>query len=457
MNKNLVTILVAVLGIVSFCKGQDLPEDVKLNIETRINHELTPGIVVGIMDAKGIKYYSFGVKSLTSKSPVDEHSVFEIGSITKTFTGIILGDMVLKNEVKLDDPVQQYLPKDVTAPTRNGSAIKLVNLSNHTSALPSFPGNATPANPSNPFADYSEKQLYDFLSSYTLSRDIGSQYEYSNYAVGLLGHVLAAKRKVSYEQLMISTLAKPLDLKNTRITLTPEMKQNLALGYSGGVMAENWDLPTLAGAGAIRSTAEDMMRYVQANMGLIKSNLYPAMQLSHKNTREAGAKPQVGLGWHIMTSGDQEIVWHNGGTGGYKSFIGFIKGGNKAVVVLSNSTVSVDDIGARLLIPSVPLTVFKPYELAKPAPVEPAILEKYVGQYELMPGLVLTVTREDRQLKAQLTGQPAFPIFAKTETEFFYKVVDAQLTFTPNKEGTATESVTLHQGGQNLPGKKLMK
>lgn len=458
MNKNLVVILVAVLVTFSVCGAQDnLPEDVKLNIETRINHELTPAIVVGILDENGVKYYSFGVKSLTGKSPVNERSVFEIGSVSKTFTGIILAEMVIKGEAKLDDPVQLYLPNGVTAPTRNGAEIKLVNLTNHTSALPSFPGNATPANPSNPFADYSEKQLYDFISSYTLTRDIGSQYEYSNYAVGLLGNVLAAKRGVSYEQLMINIIAKPLDLKNTRITLTPEMKQNLALGYSGGVQVENWDLPTLAGAGAIRSTAEDMMRYMQANMGLIKSNLYPAMQLSHKNTREAGAKPMVGLGWHIMASGDQEIIWHNGGTGGYKSFIGFIKGGDKAVVVLSNSTVSVDDIGAHLLIPTVPLTVFKPYELAKPFLVEPTILEKYVGQYELMPGLVLTITREDRQLKAQITGQPAHPIFAKAETEFFYKVVDAQLTFTPNKEGTAIESVTLHQNGQNLVGKKLIK
>lgn len=456
MIKNLIVILVAVVYTSSFCNAQNnLPEDVKLNIETRIKHELTPGIVIGILDAKGVTYYSFGVKSLTTKAPVDEHSVFEIGSVTKTFTGIILAEMVIKNEVTLEDPLQQYLPKGVTAPTRNGASIKLVNLANHTSSLPSSPGNFTPTNPSNPFADYTEKQLYDFLSSYTLSRDIGSRYEYSNYAVGLLGHVLATTRGVSYEQLMINVIAKPLDLKNTRITLTPEMKQNLALGYSGGLQVENWDLPTLAGAGAIRSTAEDMMRYLQANMGLIKSDLYPAMQLAHNNTRETGANPIVGLGWHIMASGSQQIVWHNGGTGGYKTFIGFVEGENKAVVVLSNSTVSVDDIGAHLLNPNAPLTVFKPYELAKSVPVDAAILEKYVGQYELAPGVIITITREDRQLKAQITGQPAQPIFAKTETEFFYKVVDAQLTFTPSKDSAATESVTLHQNGRNIPGKKI--
>lgn len=435
--------------------GQALPDDIKDNIKARIDSELTPAIVVGILGSQGVKYYSFGVKSLVTKAPVNERTVFEIGSITKSFTGIILADMVLKGEVKLDDPLQQYLPKDVMAPTRNGAAIRLVNLANHTSSLPRMPDNFSPANPNNPYADYSEKQLYDFLAHYTITRDIGSVYEYSNYGMGLLGHVLAAKRGVTYEKLLMNTITKPLNLKNTGITLTPEMKQNLALGYAGGAQVENWDLITLAGAGAIRSTAEDLMTYLKANMGIVKSNLYPAMQLAHKNTHNAGVNPMVGLGWHIMMTGDQEIIWHNGGTGGYRSFIGFIKGSDKAVVILSNSTVSVDDIGAHVLNPTVPLTVFKPYELAKGMAIDAAVLKKYVGQYELAPGAILTITLENTQLNAQLTGQSAFPVYAKSQTEFFYKVVDAQLTFSLNKEGTAAESVTLHQNGRDLPGKKL--
>lgn len=372
-----------------------LPEDVTNNIKLRIDSDLTPGIVVGVLDGKDVKYYSFGVKSTTTKAKVDEYTVFEIGSVTKTFTGIILAQMSLENEVKLDDPLQKYLPEGVTAPTRNEDAIKLVNMANHTSSLPRMPNNFAPANPNNPYADYSEKQLYDFLTKYTLTRNIGSQYDYSNYAVGLLGHILAAKRGVSYEQLMLTIIAKPLNLKNTSITLPPAMKENLALGYSGGAQVENWDLTTLAGAGAIRSTAVDMMKYLQANMGLIKSDLYPAMQLAQTNSREADAKPQVGLGWHIMKSGDQDILWHNGGTGGYRSFIGFIKGSDKAVVVLSNSSVSVDDIGTHLLVPAAPLTVFKPYELAKSVPVDAEILERHVGQYEIAPGIFLTISREN--------------------------------------------------------------
>jgi CubicO group peptidase (beta-lactamase class C family) len=361
--------------------------------------------------------------------------------------------MVIKGKVKLDDPLQKYLPEGITAPTRNGAAITLNHLSNHTSSLPRMPDNLNPANPANPFADYSEKQLYDFLKGYQLPRDIGTQYEYSNYAAGLLGHVLALKQGTTYEALMIDVIAKPLGLNDTRIVLTPKMKTNLAMGHNDGVQVENWDINTLAGAGAIRATAVDMLRYVQANMGNVKSKISPAMQLSHKNSRAEGAKPMVGLGWHITADDNMEIIWHNGGTGGYRSFAGFIKGGNKGVVVLTNSTAGTDDIGIHLLNPKTPL---KEINTAKDVTVDTETLESYVGEYELAPGFILTISREGSQLKAQATGQPQFPVFAKAKNVFYYKVVEAQLTFNKNAE-RLVESVTLHQGGRDITGKKLKR
>lgn len=451
MLKLIITLSLCV-GFISGSYAQTtLPDAVRGSIQERVDKGINTGIVIGIIDANGSQYYSFGVKSVKSKEAVNENSVFEIGSITKTFTGILLADLVIKGEVKPDDPLQNYLPAGVAAPTRNCESIRLFQLSNHTSSLPRLPGNFSPVNPANPYADYSEKQLYDFLTTYTLTRDIGSEYEYSNYAVGLLGHVLAAKKKATYEQLMINVIAKPLSMNDTRITLTPDMKANLAYGHDNGVEVENWDLPTLAGAGAIRSTAVDMLKYIAANMGKTKSKLYPAMQLSHKNSRAEGSVPEVGLGWHKAGSGDSEITWHNGGTGGYRSFTGFTKSG-RGVVVLTNSTASVDDIGMHLLDATVPLIKIKPpsTEIA----VDTATLQSYVGRYELAPGFILTISRADIQLKAQATGQSEFPVFAKSKDEFFYKVVDAQLTFNRNETGKV-ESVTLHQGGRDLVGKRL--
>jgi CubicO group peptidase (beta-lactamase class C family) len=433
----------------------DLPQDVKDKINLRVDNHTNPGIVIGLINGDDVLFYSFGVKSLTTADPVNEHTIFEIGSISKTFTGILLANEVVNGKIKLDDSLQKYLPAGVTAPTRNGEVIKLVNLSNHTSSLPRLPDNFTPANPANPYADYTEKQLYDFLKGYTLPRDVGSQYEYSNYAVGLLGHILATQKKTTYEKLMVDVIANPLGMANTRVALTPSMKKNLAQGYSEGVAVENWDLPILAGAGGIRSDAVDMVRYIRANMGQGKNKLYPAMQLTQTNTRPADAIPAVGLGWHMANVNGVEIVTHSGGTGGYRAFSGFQKNGKKGVVVLTNSAIDVDDIGLHLLDTNVPVTDGKPpvIEIAE-VPVEIAVLETYLGQYELAPGFILTVTREEKQLLAQATGQGKFPVFARAENVFFYKVVEAQLTFHQNASG-AIESVTLHQGGREIVGKKV--
>ncbi len=443
----LLTLLLFATAVAAF--AQQISEEVKANIQARITNGMNTGIVIALIDGEKEVYYSAGVKSLVTREPVNENSVFEIGSISKTFTGILLADQVVKGELKLDDPIQKYLPADITAPTRNGASITLQHLANHTSSLPRMPDNFRPANPANPFADYTEAQLYEFLRSHKLSRDIGSQYEYSNYAVGLLGHLLARKNSKTYEQLMIDVIAKPLDMTNTGITLTPAMQKDLALGHVGNIQVENWDIVSLAGAGGIRSTTVDMVKYVRANMGAVKSKLYPAMQLSHKNTRD-GNTPGVGLGWHLMPVSGEEIVWHNGGTGGYRTFIGFVRGTTKGVVVLSNSANSVDDIGIHLLAPSSPLKT-----IDKPVEVDAAILDKYVGKYALTPTFILTVTRSGTQLKAQATGQSEFPIYAKSNEVFYYTAVPAQLTFNVSQDAATAESVTLDQNGMKITGKRV--
>jgi serine-type D-Ala-D-Ala carboxypeptidase/endopeptidase len=456
MFKKILPLLFVVVGCISAPSQNDLPQDVKDKIKQRVDDHTNPGIVIGLIDGDAVRYYSFGVKSLSTTEPTTAQTIFEIGSISKTFTGILLANEVVRGNMKLDDPLQQYLPQGITAPTRNGAVIQLVNLSNHTSSLPRMPDNFTPANPANPYADYTEKQLYDFLKGYTLTRDIGSQYEYSNYAVGLLGHVLATHKKTTYEKLMVDVIATPLGMANTRVALTPSMKKNLAQGYSAGTAVENWDLPLLAGAGGIRSDAVDMVKYIRANMGLTKSTLYPAMQLAQTSTRGAdAAPPHVGLGWHIANVNGVEIITHSGGTGGYRSFAGFQKNGKKGVVVLTNSDIGVDDIGLHLLDTNVPVTDGKPPVIQETeVSVNATVLDTYIGQYELAPGFILTVTREEQQLYAQATGQAKFSVFAKAQNVFFYKVVVAELTF--NKTATGQiESVTLKQNGREIIGKKL--
>jgi D-alanyl-D-alanine-carboxypeptidase/D-alanyl-D-alanine-endopeptidase len=427
-----------------------IPADVKETIRFRVEHGYNVGIIVGIVDSNDTHYYSYGNTTVSGGQRLDETSVFEIGSITKVFTATILADMAERGKVALDDPIEKYLPKSVHVPTRKGQSVTLAHLATHTSGLPRMPDNFLPGDANNPYADYSVEQMYEFLSGYALQRDIGAQYEYSNYGGGLLGHILALRSGMSYEQLFIEEIANELGMSDTRITFTPEMTSRLAKGHAGNIEVSNWDIPVLAGAGALRSTAQDMLKFLAANIGLKQSRLYSAMKTTHEPRNQAGSpNMRVGLGWHIRTSGNRQIIWHNGGTGGYHSFAGFVKDKQTGVAVLTNTSDGIDDIGYHLLDPNIPLRKFEVQ-----TKLDAAVLESYVGKYELAPGVVFDIALQDGQLTAQLTGQPRFPIYAKSQTEFFYKVVDAQITFLKDGQGKVT-ALVLHQFGIDQTARRL--
>jgi serine-type D-Ala-D-Ala carboxypeptidase/endopeptidase len=411
------------------------------------------GIVVGVIDASGRRVVSHGTFDNDGR-PVTGETLFEIGSASKVFTSLLLADAVARGEVSLNDPVAKYLPAEVKVPDRNGKKITLLDLATHTSALPRMPSNFTPKDPKNPYADYTEKQLYEFLSSYELPRDIGSRYEYSNLAVGLLGHVLARRAGTDYETLLRTRVLEPLGMKSTAIALNDALQKRLAPGHNPQrERVPNWDLPTLAGAGAIRSTADDLLTFLAANLGYVKSPLAPAME-SMLRTRRPTTIPdtEVALAWHITKTGDRELVWHNGGTGGYRSYIGMDPKRRTGVVVLSNmlTTAGVDDIGGHLLDASLPLRPAPKPEIS----VAPELLQRYVGRYELAPNFILSVTREGTRLFTQATGQPKFEVFAVAPTEFFVKAFEAQLSFHVDEAGKVS-SLTLHQGGRDMPAKKI--
>jgi serine-type D-Ala-D-Ala carboxypeptidase/endopeptidase len=309
------------------------------------------GIVVGIVDDKQVRIISAGQADKTNHQKLTDDTLFEIGSITKTFTGILLADMSLKGEVNLDDPIVNYLPKGVTMPTRNGKTIRLRDLATHTSGLPRLPTNFTYKNISNPYVDYSVENLYEFLSHYQLTRDIGSTAEYSNLGMGLLGHVLALKAGKSYEELVTERILIPLGMTDTSISLSTAQKKRIATGHDiTGKATSLWDIPTLAGAGALRSSAHDMMIYLQANMGIIKTPLREAIVLSQQFQQPFGSNTlSIGLAWQTEKTPEGNVVWHNGGTGGFRSFIGFNQLTRQGVFVLINSNDNADAIGQAIL------------------------------------------------------------------------------------------------------------
>jgi CubicO group peptidase (beta-lactamase class C family) len=319
-----------------------------------------------------------------------------------------------------------------------------------------MPNNFKPKDPQNPYADYTVAQMYEFLSSYELTRDIGSKYEYSNLGFGLLGHALALRAGTDYETLVKTRILTPLKMTSTTITLTPQLRARLAHGHNAALSpVPNWDIATLSGAGALRSTTTDMLKFLAANIGLTPSPLAPAMK-AMLQVRQPTGNPnlEVALAWHILKKDGDEIIWHNGATGGYHSFMGFNPRTKTGIVVLSNSTNDIDDIGRHLLDTRFELAKLSPPKEHKEVAVDPKLFDAYVGHYEFAPGAVLTISRQADHLFAQLTGQPQFQIFPESETDFFLKVVDAQLTFVKEPDGKVSR-VVLHQGGVDQTAKKV--
>src|SRR5258708_9011912 len=381
------------------------------------------GIVAGVIDANGRRFVSYGTFGVKDPRQVGNDTVFEIGSTTKVFTSTILADMVRRGEVSLDDPVAKYLPAEVKMPQRGGKQITLVDLATHTSGLPRMPANFAPKDPNNPYADYTVANLFQFLSGYELTRDIGSKFEYSNMGVGLLGQALSRRAGMDYEALVRERVRGPLKMENTRIKLSPEMQSRLAAGHNEARQpAANWDLPTFAGAGALRSDARDMLTFIAAHLGYVESPLAPAMAAMTKVRRPGGGpQTEIALAWLVAKREGREVFWHNGGTGGYRCFMGYDPKSRLVVVVLSNmsTTIGVDDIGMHLLDSSAPLAKLSPLTTHKEITLDPKIFDRYTGVYQFTPAITLTLTREGARMFTQLTNQPKLEIFAESEKDFF--------------------------------------
>lgn len=414
-------------------------------------------IVVGVVDASGRRFVGHGSRIKGQTAPVDGMTMFEIGSMTKSFTSLLLADAARRGEVSLDDPLAKHLPADVKVPERGGKQITLKDLATHTSGLPSLPTDFSPADSENPYADFTVEQLYRFLSGYTLTNDISSNFAYSNMGAGLLGIALSRRTGLDYATLVSQRITKPLGMADTTVALTPEMRARMAQPYDGSLQpAKLWDLPTLAGAGALRSDANDVLTFLAAATGLKASPLKPAFDDMLTVRRPIRGPVDAAMGWMVRKADGGDIVWHNGGTGGYRTFMGFDPVRRVGVTVLTNAatTRGGDDIGFHLLT-GAPLAPAPPAAPVRTAIAVPeAQLQGLVGRYQMAPGVEIAITRDGAHLFAQVTGQGRAEVFAESPTKFFWKIVDAQLTFQVGADGAAT-GLILHQFGRDLPGGRI--
>jgi len=317
-------------------------ESIESIVKPFLEDKRTKGLSIGIIKDGKTEFLNYGSLSANDESEPTQENIYEIGSITKTFTASLLVQMAEEGLVKLDDPVSKYLPKGVcTWPTEK--SITLQDLSSHHSGLPRLASNffATVSDNSNPYKDYNVDHLYAYLKTFKGVAKEKRNVEYSNLGVELLGHILGLVSEQSYEEMVTERIFKPLEMHNTTITFDESHLKKLAVGHDErGNQTSNWDFPTFGGAGAIRSTTEDMLKYLEAQMS---NEMYAK---AHDAKLDMGGKSKIGLGWITTTTKNgEDIVWHNGGTGGYRSTGGFVKNHNLGVIVLNNSALSVDEIG----------------------------------------------------------------------------------------------------------------
>jgi D-alanyl-D-alanine-carboxypeptidase/D-alanyl-D-alanine-endopeptidase len=409
------------------------------------------GIVTGVIDAGGSRIIAHGRTQQRGRTPVGADTVFEVGSITKVFTSLVLADMVLRGETTPDEPVRALLPLGAVTPSRGGREITLRDLATHRSGLPRLPSNFAPADPENPYVDYGPEQLLSFLAGHQLSRDVGERYEYSNLGAGLLGYALSLRAGCDYETLVSERITAPLGMHDTVITLTPPLRARLARGHNAQMRpVANWDMGVLAGAGALRSTARDMLKFLAAVLGLADTPICAAMRAQLAAARVATESPNltVGLGWHVKKDDYGTATWHNGGTAGYRAFAGVDLVRGTGVVVLTNASSARggDDIASHLLV-GTPLAAPPPWR--KRVRVPEAALQRYVGLYRYSPAVTIEISRAGASLFADVTNIGRAEIFPATSTTFYWSS-GVKLTFDTNGTADAPALATQRPGQDPL-------
>jgi D-alanyl-D-alanine-carboxypeptidase/D-alanyl-D-alanine-endopeptidase len=419
------------------------------------------GIVVGMISPEGRKIISAGRRRSDDSHVPNGDTVFEIGSVTKVFTALLLAEMAGKHELALNDPVAKYLPAGFKIPERNGKNISLLDLATHTSGLPFMPNDSATSTDFGT-GEYSLIGLRHFIANCELRGE--GKWEYSNVGYWLLSEVLAARAGVDYETQLRRRVIAPLGLTNTAFALTPKMKASFAVGHNA-VLQPSPAISTLPiysimpAAGGLYSSANDLLKLLAVAMDYERSSLGAAMHLTWTTRRPmSGEGSKQALGWTIIHDRAGELVTHDGGTFGYASSIAWDPARRVGVVVLSNQVASVGDIARHLLQPGVPLekpTATKRTELA----IDRAKLDIYIGNYEASGEGIFEVVRDADSLAIRAPsewGLPKFRLHPENRQDFFVAELPMGVAFQFESDGSVKKMLVYPPRGQQpIPAVRL--
>lgn len=427
------------------------PADLETRLRAFTNHQ-PGGTAIAWIDSDGAAFFGAGTYSGSDLRRVGPDTPFEIGSISKVFTALLLAESERLGKVSRSDPAAKYLlPADDSAQAALAK-ITLLSLVTHTSGLPRLPSNLVSGRfvSQDPYAAYDRASLVEALRTDGPAALVGHRVSYSNFGVSVLGEALAAAWGTNYAEALQAYVLTPLGLKETTLGLVGmSSPKELAPAHAGGQIVPHWTHQACAPAAGLRSSARDLARFLQGYLGKLDTPLRASMDATlvpQQADEETGG--QIALAWFLTHDSEHPIAWHNGATAGSHSFIAFRQKSGEGIVILSNNDRPSESLGFSLLTRDVS-------ELKELTAIDvPAdSLPEYVGRYVLTPTFVLTVTVDKGMLFVQATGQSRLRLVCSAKDEFFNQAVEARIGFERNPTG-ALASLVLHQGGRDVLGKK---
>jgi CubicO group peptidase (beta-lactamase class C family) len=424
----------------------------KAALSQRFDHDRTGACVAaGVIDGRTTAT-AYVCADPKSERPYDEHTAFEIGSVTKTMTAALLAELVARHEIALEDPIARLLPPGTRVPSFNGHDITVGEIVTHTSGLPGGLPDYHPPDPRNPYAAATERDLLDILAAARLTREPGSKWEYSNPAMILLSYALAKRAGKDYETLLRERLLDPLGMNETYVARRPP-QVHLAQGHHpNGEAAIPWDFhPDMAGVGGVRATLADMLRYMEGELGTRDSAITPALARTQQEVANVDGH-RMGMNWNLSTVNGHIIASHDGATAGASSFVAVDRDAGRAVVLLSDtSLLAVGGLG-QLGLHLLGLSPFAgaPHLMA---PAGARLMNALAGKYRLQGGLGIELRHRPGGLTIQADGQSEFEMGHDNAGDFFPLAFDALLR--PKLRADGTYALTWVQGGGALEATRL--
>ncbi|MEM8683157.1 MAG: serine hydrolase [Pseudomonadota bacterium] len=406
-------------------------------IDKAVNDGDSLAISAMLLDGDSVSYYSGGAISPDGAAP-NENTQYQIGSITKVFTNMLLAEMVADGKLGYDTALGDLMGDDFTFANADLGKVTMEQLATHTSGLARMPSNFAPTDPQDPYKDYTAEQLNAEIAQARNKQVLVAEYGYSNLGMGLLGYRLGQLEGSSYTEEVIAQVVAPLGLEETGF----ERSDNLADGYRSGSVVPAWLLPEpIAAAGALWGSTSDFVRLAQVMLGQAESPLKHDIEAVRDSIAQAGPDFDVTRVWHMTWADDQPIYWHNGGTGGYLTFFGFRPDTNQAVAILVAGGDGPTEKG---------LTMLGSTKQGRPAP---EIDESVMGQYEIAPGVGIGVFERSGYLVGQVSGQAAARLYDGGNDWYSLNIADASLHFL--REDGVVSGVELVQAGVVNPGARV--